>query len=62
MFITLNEIKDAQKEWKKANQEFMMAEPEFVDAAAFKLTAAEKRYSKMLQKAKKEHLTSGIQS
>jgi len=35
MSITLDEIKDAQKEWQEAHQEFMMAEPEFVEAAVF---------------------------
>ena len=54
MAVTVRELREALDEWRRAQQEFGMAEPEFVEAAAYKLTAAEKRYNALIKLAKKE--------
>jgi len=48
------ELREAHAEWLKAQQEFGMADPEFVEAAVFKLVAAEKRYDTLLRLAKQK--------
>jgi hypothetical protein len=47
--VTLGELEQAHKEWLIALQEFEMAEPEFVEAAVYKLTAAEQKYNTLLR-------------
>ncbi len=52
--VTLKELNEARAEWLRAQQELDMAEEEFVEAAVFKLMAAEKRYDALIRLAKKE--------
>ncbi|HHY67876.1 MAG TPA: hypothetical protein GX517_11920 [Alicyclobacillus sp.] len=54
MRVTIREVQEAHAEWVRAQQEFEMAAPEFIDAATHKLTAAEKRYDALMRIAKKE--------
>lgn len=54
MLVTLEELIKAQEDWQIAQQEFMMADPDFVEAAVLKLSAAEKRYNALLRKARKQ--------
>jgi len=54
MAVTRKELREALAEWQRAEQDFGMAEPEFVEAAAYKLIATEKRYSALVRLAKKE--------
>ena len=48
------ELSEAHAEWLKAQQEFGMAAPEFVEAAILKLAAAESRYNTLLRLAKQK--------
>lgn len=52
--VTLKELNEARAEWLRAQQGLEMAEPEFVEAAVYRLMAAEKRYDALIRLAKKE--------
>lgn len=54
MPVLLNELNEAQKELTEAQQQLDMAEGDFVEAAIFKVQAAEQRYNALLRLAKKE--------
>ncbi len=52
--VTLKELEQAHEQWIIAQQEFNQAEPEFVEYAAYRLTAAELKYNTLLQIVKQK--------
>lgn len=52
--VTLKELEQAHEQWIIAQQEFNQAEPEFVEDATHRLTAAELKYNTLIRLAKQK--------
>lgn len=55
----LDEVEDALREWRIAEKNFdFVVEKEFIDLNIYQIVAAQKKYQTLVNKARKEQITS----
>jgi len=57
--MDITEVMQARKELQMAQQDFMLADTEFIDVAIHRLNAAEQRFNTLIKMAKNDEAAEG---